>query len=139
MLRAHTAHMLSNPYQGRHGSWTSSDPFLPYERAYGRPGLNGPETLARHLEAADVSSSLPHAPIEFGAVGVEVQAVQIALQKLGYFGTGALDLDDEKDIFGDKTVASIVAYVFHTFRRDYLVADTLRNKFFLPGISWTTT
>ena len=68
-----------------------------------------------------------------------MRAVQIALQKLGYFGTEAVDVDDEKDIFGDKTMASIVAYVFHPFRRDYPVADTFRNKFFLPGISWTTT
>ena len=139
MLRAHSAHMLSNPYRSRHGSWTSSDPFLPYESAYGRPGLHGPETLARHLVAAGVSSSLPRAPIKFGAVGVEVRALQFALKKLGYFGTEALDVDDEMDIFGDKTMSSIVAYVFHPFRRDYLVADTACNNFILPGISWTTT
>jgi hypothetical protein len=51
--------------------------------------------------------SLPAGPLEFGATGDDVAALQAALLAIGYFGSGTLDQCDEKGVFEDKTYASL--------------------------------
>jgi hypothetical protein len=51
--------------------------------------------------------SLPAGPLEFGATGDDVSAIQAALLALGYFGSGPLEKCDEKGVFEDKTFASL--------------------------------
>ena len=53
------------------------------------------------------STMPPPAPLEFGAIGDEVAALQAALLGLGYFGSGSLESCTEKGVFEDKTFASL--------------------------------
>ncbi len=76
---------------------------MPHERYSGlQTGVD--PSMRQELKA---SGSLPSAPLEFGATGDEVAALQAALLCLGYFGSGSLDSCSEKGVFEDKTFASL--------------------------------
>jgi hypothetical protein len=132
MLRAHSNYngfSAANPYfEARVGqeSFLSADPFQPYESSQlsdaGRAGYEF--HFGRHLRR-DISqrshriasnstdavqsafNSLPEGTLEFGAIGDEVSTLQAALLSLGYFGSGSLDVCDEKGVFEDRTFASL--------------------------------
>ena len=135
MLRAHSNYngfSAANPYfEARVGqeSFLSADPFQPFSpnepsqlSDAGRAGYDF--HFGRHLRR-DISqrshriasnstdavegafSSLPAGTLEFGAIGDEVSTLQAALLSLGYFGSGSLDVCDEKGVFEDRTFASL--------------------------------
>jgi hypothetical protein len=83
---------LSDPFQPSLGSVFGR---LPHQRHSGlQTGI-------------DSFNTLPAAPLEFGATGDEVVALQGALLDLGYFGSGSLDSCTEKGVFEDRTFASL--------------------------------
>lgn len=112
MLRAHNIdtlrHLYQQPYFASPDARTDADPFQPFEpsglRYYDRA------TRASASERASIpneSHLLPQGPIEFGAVGDHVFAVQEALHAVGYLGNEPLDQYDERHIFGDRTMAAL--------------------------------
>jgi hypothetical protein len=94
-------------------SFVSSDPFhpalfpelgiqLPFERP------SGLQTRVDMTMRREHFNTLPPAPLEFGASGDDVAALQAALLDLGYFGSGSLDSCTEKGVFEDKTFAALL-------------------------------
>jgi hypothetical protein len=120
MLRAHSNYRPAPALPSFHQylaqareSFLSPDPFhpeqfpelgrVPHER---HSGLQTGIDLSIHCDHKS-PIVLPPTPLEFGATGDEVAALQAALLSLGYFGSGPLDSCTEKGIFEDKTFASL--------------------------------
>jgi hypothetical protein len=78
----------------------SPDPF--------HPSLFSHEDIGLSIRRQHIACSTPPpAPLEFGAKGDEVAALQAVLLDLGYLKNGCLDSCIEKGLFEDKTFASL--------------------------------
>jgi hypothetical protein len=105
MLRAHSNYRPTPPSFHQHMAqareiFFSPDPF--------HPSLFSHEDIDQSIRRQYIASStLPPAPLEFGANGGEVAALQAVLHALGYYSNGSLDSCSEEGLFGDKTFASL--------------------------------
>jgi hypothetical protein len=112
MLRVHDIDMLQmpTPYFApfMEHEVRSQDPFQPTFPS--GSSLRG--RVARNVAVRPANSTsdlLPSGPIGFGATGDQMLAIQQALFALGYFGPQAPEESDERNVFGDKTMASLAA------------------------------
>ena len=98
----------------------ASDPFQPHyfeeslrsEVGNGSHGFDSRDQrsgfLTRNL-SLEVIGTLPQAPLEYGASGDAVSALQSAIHALGYLVIESLGSFDEKSVFGDKTFAALAS------------------------------
>jgi hypothetical protein len=123
MLRVHSSDLVQPPYFAAltgqaqppflsdvmgHEERTSFDPFQPFDaEAYDGSGSRFYSRGMRNSTTGPTDITLPAGAIAFGSTGDQVLAIQNALFALGYFGAQSPERCDEKNVFGDKTMASL--------------------------------